>query len=74
MLVVVHIVAFFGALALSAAAVAWWKVVRFPTKGPEAERQGLDSRRIETAALTSAIAFGLCAVAALLAIVRWFFG
>jgi hypothetical protein len=39
--------AFFGALVLFAAAVAWWKVVRFPTKGPEAERRDPDLRRVD---------------------------
>ena len=72
MLLVIHIVAFFGALVLSASAVAWWKVVRFSTKGAEAEGHNLDLRRIETAARTTAIAFGLCAVAGLMAVVDWF--
>lgn len=72
--IVVNILAFLGALILSAAAVAWWKVVRFPAKGPEDGRRQLDVHRIEVAARTTAIAFGLCAAAAMVALVDSFFG
>jgi|KBSSwiStaDraftv2_1062776.scaffolds.fasta_scaffold2598782_2 hypothetical protein len=74
MLLIMHIVAFFGALVLFAAGLAWWKVVRFPTKVAETDGHNLDLRRIETAARTTAIAFGLCAVAALMAVIDWFGG
>lgn len=74
MLIITSLLTFFGALLLFAAAIAWWKVVRFPDKGPEKGREELDRRRIETAARTTAIAFGLCAAAALLAVMRLFAG
>ena len=72
MLLVINLLVFAGALVLIAAAVAWWKVLRFPTLGPEAGRRELDLRRIEVAAMTTATAFVLCAVAAILAVVDWF--
>jgi len=72
MLLIIHTLAFFGAMALFAAAVAWWKVVRFPTSGPKAESAELDIQRVETAARVTAIAFGLCAAGALMAIAEWF--
>jgi hypothetical protein len=74
MLLVLHVVAFFGALVLFAAAIAWWKVIRFPTDQAEPGGHNLDLRRIETAARTTAIAFGLCAVAGLMAVAAWFAG
>jgi hypothetical protein len=72
MLLIVHVLAFFGAVALAAAAVAWWKVVRYPSRGAGQERADLDLRRVESAARITAIAFGVCALAALFGVADWF--
>jgi hypothetical protein len=72
MLLIINVLAFFGAVALAAAAVAWWKVVRYPSHGASQERADLDFRRVESAARITAIAFGLCALAAMVGIADWF--
>ena len=68
-----YIVAFFGALFLLAAAAAWWKIARDPKeKEAAAAHIGIDSRRVKSAAVATAIAFGLSGVAAILAVLGWF--
>ena len=69
-----YMVAFFGALILLAAAGAWWMIFRHPDKRPvgRGEPRAPESRRVKAAAIASVIAFGVCAVAAVLAVVGWF--
>lgn len=70
MLTVAHIFAFVGALVLFAAGIAWWKIVKYP-KRPDRTIE-LEPRRLKAAATSTAIAFILCAIAAILAVVDWF--
>ena len=67
-----YVVALLGALFLLAAAAAWWKVVREPEPEATKGRVGVDSRRVKAAATATAIAFGLCGVAAIIGVVDWF--
>ena len=67
-----YVIALFSAFFLLAAAAAWWKVVNETEEEPTAGRVGVHSRRVKSAALATAIAFGLSGVAALLAVVDWF--
>ena len=67
-----YAVAFLGAIFLLAAAAAWWKVVSEPEHEPTEGRVGIDSRRVKAAAKTTAIAFCLSGLAAILAVVGWF--
>ena len=67
-----YIVALFSGVFLLAAATAWWRVVREPEQEATAGRIGIDSRRVKSAARTTAIAFALSGVAAILAVVDWF--
>lgn len=68
-----YLVAFLGALFLLAAAAAWWKIARDPQEEEDAAaRVGIGSRRMKSAAIATAIAFGLSGVAAMLAVVDWF--
>lgn len=70
MLLLSHIFAFLGALVLFAAGVAWWKIVKYPEKsGAKIE---LEPARLRPAAASTGIAFILCAIAAILAVVDWF--
>ena len=68
-----YVVAFFGAIFLLAAAAAWWKVVSEPEREPTEKRVEIDSRRVRSAAKATAIAFCLSGVAAILAVLDWFF-
>jgi len=75
MLQAVYIFAFLGAVFLLVAAAAWWKIARTPEKEEAvAGHPLLDSRRVRTAAMTTAVAFCLSGVAAILAIVNLFLG
>ncbi len=67
-----HVVALFGGIFLLAAAVAWWRVVREPEQEAITGRIGIHSKRVKAAARTTAIAFALSGVAAILALVDWF--
>jgi hypothetical protein len=68
-----YIAAFFAGLFLLVAAAAWWRVVREPEQEPTAGRIEIDSRRVRSAAMATAIAFGLSAVAAIAAVLDWIF-
>ena len=70
MLLLSHMFAFVGALVLFAAGIAWWKIVRYPEE--PGGRIELEPRRLKAAAASTAIAFVLCAIAAILAVVDWF--
>ena len=67
-----YIIALMGGLVLLVAAAAWWKVVREPEPESKEGRDGLDSRRVKAAARTTAIAFALSGLAAIVAVVDWF--
>ena len=67
-----YVVAFFSALVLLAAAIAWWKVVSETEEEPTAGRVGVHSKRVKAAARATAIAFALSGIAAILAVVDWF--
>lgn len=66
-----NIIALCGALALIAAAAAWWKVVSEPEDEPAAGRVGVDSRRVKAAARITAAAFLLSGLAAIVAVLDW---
>jgi len=75
LLQLVYIFSFLGAVFLLVAAAAWWKIARTPEKEEAvAGHPLLDSRRVRTAAMTTAIAFCLSGVAAILAIIDLFTG
>lgn len=69
-----YVVAFFAALFLFTAAVAWSKIYRNPktdlTTGGGDEP---DSKRLKSAAMLTAVSFGLSGLAASLAVMDWFF-
>jgi hypothetical protein len=67
-----YIVAFFGGLFLIAAAAAWWRIVREHEKRSSSAQIVLDFRRLKSASIATVIAFGLCGVAAILAVLGWF--
>ena len=66
------IFALVGGLTLLAAAGAWWKVVSEPEQESIEGRVGIDSQRVKAAGKATAIAFCLCGVAAILAVLDWF--
>jgi hypothetical protein len=72
MLEVSYILAFFGAVFLLAAAAAWLRIARSPSETEDAAaRAGIDSRRVKSAAIATAIAFAFSGVAAILGMVGW---
>jgi hypothetical protein len=66
-----YMVALIGAFVLLAAVAAWWNILRQPKLEPIAGRLELDSRGANSAAIATVVAFGLSAVAAILAIIGW---
>jgi hypothetical protein len=73
MLTMVYLFAFFGAVSLLVAAASWWKIARTPEKEEDVPGHPLlDSQRVRTAALMTAVAFCLSGVAAILAIIDLF--
>jgi uncharacterized iron-regulated membrane protein len=66
-----YMVALIGALVLLAAVAAWWKIFRQPRRAPSPRRLAQDNRSANAAAIAMAVAFGLCALAAILAIIDW---
>ena len=69
---VAYIAAFFAALFLLVAGAAWWKVVRETEQESTVGRVEIDSRRVRSAAMATAIAFGLSGLAAIAAVLDWF--
>lgn len=67
-----YIVAFFAALFLFTAAVAWSKIYRDPKGDLTVGGGELDPKRMRSAARLTAAAFGLCGLAAFLAVLDWF--
>lgn len=74
MLQIAYAFAFFGAAFLLVAAAAWWKIARTPEKEEAIAVHSflLDSRRVRSAAMATAVAFGLSGIAAILAILGMF--
>ena len=66
------IVAFFAALFLFTAAVAWWRIYQNPKGDLTVGGTELDPKRMGSAARLTAAAFALCGLAAFLAVVDWF--
>lgn len=64
-----YVVALFGVLFLALAVAAWWRILHKPDQEPPTEK---NARRSDSAAMIVVIAFGLCAVAALVAIAGMF--
>ena len=67
-----YVVAFFAALFLFTAAAAWWKIYRDPKDDLTVGGTQLDPKRMRSAARITAGAFGLCGLAAFLAVLDWF--
>ena len=67
-----YIVALLAGVFLLAAALSWWRVVSEPEQDATEGRLGIDSRRVKSAAKTTAIAFALSGGAAITAVVGWF--
>jgi len=65
-----YVIALIGSLVLLVAIAAWWKILRQPQLVPAAGRLELDTRA-NSAAIAVLAAFGLSAVAAILAIMGW---
>jgi len=65
-----YLVAFFGGLFLLAAGIAWWRIGSDPETALRAS-PALASRRLESASMVVAIAFGLSGTASILAVVGW---
>jgi len=65
-----YVIALISSLVLLAAIAAWWKILRQPQLVPAAGRLELDTRA-NSAAIATLAAFGLSAVAAILAIIGW---
>jgi uncharacterized iron-regulated membrane protein len=64
-----YLVALGGVLFLVVAALAWWRIYLKPAQKPPTEK---DSKRANSAAMFIVIAFGLSALAAVIATFRWF--
>ncbi|HUG46720.1 MAG TPA: hypothetical protein VMK31_09470 [Sphingomicrobium sp.] len=64
-----YVVALFGVLFLIAAAFAWWRIYQKPAEKPPTAK---DSKRADSAAMFIIVAFLLTALAAILAVLRWF--
>lgn len=64
-----YILALFGLLFLGVAVLAWWRIIRKPDETPPTAQ---NSRRSRSAAMVIVIAFLVCAVAALAAVIGWF--
>ena len=67
-----YVVAFFAALFLFTAAAAWWKIYQDPKDDLTVGGTELDPKRMRSAARLTAAAFGLCGLAAFLAVLDWF--
>lgn len=67
-----YVLALLAGVFLLAAAISWWRIVREPEQEATEGRIGIDSRRVKSAAKTTAIAFGLSGLAAITAVVGWF--
>ncbi len=73
MLQIAHVFAFFAAAVLLVAGAAWLIIARTPEKEEAvAGHPLLDSRRVRSAAMAMAVAFGLSVVAAFFAILTMF--
>lgn len=66
-----YMLALIGMLIQLAAAAAWWNIFRQPVAKPAAGRLEYNTRSANLAAVASVTAFGICAVAAIFAIVGW---
>jgi hypothetical protein len=66
------LLAFVGFLALFGVAAAWWNIFRQPKTAPTTKRLKQDGVRLNSAAIASVVAVGLCTMAAILAIIGWF--
>jgi uncharacterized membrane protein len=66
-----YIVALMGSFVLLAAIAAWWNILRQPQLDPAAGYLDQDTSRTNSAAIATEVAFGLSAVAAILAIIGW---
>ena len=66
-----YILALLAGVFLIAAAISWWRVVREPEQEATEGRVGIDSRRVKSAGKTTAIAFALSGLAAIVAVVSW---
>ena len=67
-----YVVAFFAALFLFTAAAAWWKIYQDPKDDLTVGGAELDAKRMRSAARLTAAAFGMCGLAAFLAVLDWF--
>ena len=66
-----YVVALFGGLFLLAAGAAWWRVYS-SAREARAREAGIDTRLFGSAAMLTAMAFGLTGIAAILAVAGWF--
>ena len=66
-----YLVALLGGLFLLAAAAVWWRVYSESSEAKTREA-GIDSRLFLSAAMLTSVAFGVCGLAAILAVVGWF--
>jgi len=66
-----YMLALIGMIVQLAAAAAWWGIFRQPETEPTAGRLQQATSRANLAAIATMGAFGLCAVAAILAILSW---
>ena len=62
-----YIITLLGALVLLASGAAWWSALRHRDLAPISGRFEQDTRRANSAAIATVAAFGLSAVAAILA-------
>ena len=68
-----YVVALLGGVFLLAAGAAWWRVYT-SAREARAREAGIDTRLFGSAAMLTAVAFGVSGIAAILAVVRWFTG
>lgn len=64
-----YIVGIIGALFLTVAALAWWRIARKPDREPPTEK---NIKRGNSAAMVIVVAFLLSALAAVVAVLGWF--